>query len=40
MAEVIESHLKETLARAEVPVDVASDAELDGVLRILKTYLK
>lgn len=40
MAEVIESHLKETLARTQAPVDVASDAELDGVMRILKTYLK
>ncbi|MDK9696195.1 MAG: metal/formaldehyde-sensitive transcriptional repressor [Siculibacillus sp.] len=43
MAEVIESHLKETLARsgasAEPPPDAASDAELDGVLRILRTYL-
>ncbi len=39
MAEILESHLRETMARApDDPADTGE--ELAGVLKILRTYLK
>ncbi len=44
MAEVLESHLRETFgqARAAAAQQPAADpdAEIDGIMRILRTYLK
>lgn len=46
MAEVLESHLRETfgLARGDGPrgekIGVEPETELDGIIRMLRTYLK
>lgn len=40
MAEVIESHLKETLGVGPEPGATPADEELEKILKILRTYLK
>lgn len=44
MAEVIDSHLRETFGTAREkglrPVEVDSDAEIGTIMKILRTYLK
>lgn len=42
MAEVLESHLRETFAQsAQAPAPTAdADAEIDQIMRIVRTYLK
>lgn len=41
MAEIIESHLKETLgSKAVVEADGTADEEIGKILKILRTYLK
>lgn len=44
MGEVMESHLRETFGPEENPTDHAGDGEhddaVDGVMKILRTYLK
>lgn len=44
MAEVLESHLRETFAQsAQAPAptaDADADAEIDQIMRIVRTYLK
>ena len=43
MAEVLESHLRETFGQAQRTGEPAGhdlDAEIDGIIRTLRTYLK
>ncbi|MGI6246497.1 MAG: metal-sensing transcriptional repressor [Pseudochelatococcus sp.] len=43
MAEVLESHLRETFGHQRDEADgaaAAPDAEIDGIMRLLRTYLK
>lgn len=41
MAEVLESHLRETFGpQREEAGAAAPDAEIDGIMRLLRTYLK
>jgi DNA-binding FrmR family transcriptional regulator len=40
MAEVLESHLRETLQQAGGPGSPATEAEADAIMRVIRPYLK
>ena len=40
MAEVLESHLRETLQQAGAPGAAATETEADAIMRVIRPYLK
>lgn len=40
MAEVLEGHLRETFGQSRTNVPVDAEAEIDAIMRTLRTYLK
>lgn len=40
MAEVLEGHLRETFGQSRTKMPVDAEAEIDAIMRTLRTYLK